>query len=236
MRLQKYMAMCGVASRRHAEKMIEEKRVKINGKVVAEMGVHVEEEDVVEVDGKVIQLELEKIYIMLHKPEGYITTVKDEQDRPTVMEFITDIPERIFPVGRLDADTSGLLLFTNDGEVAHKLMHPHKEVIKTYIATISGNIDDIAIKRLESGVDIGGYRTAHAKVRKISQKDKQSLVEIKIHEGKNRQVRRMFKAVGHKVQQLERIAIGEISLGNLKKGHYRKLNKSEIQYLKNLDR
>lgn len=235
MRLQKYMAMCGVASRRHAEKIIEAKRVKVNGKFVVEMGVNIEEGDIVEVDGKVIKLELKKIYILLNKPEGYITTVKDEQDRPTVMELITDITERVFPVGRLDADTSGLLLFTNDGEIAHKLMHPNKEVEKTYIATISGIIDDNMIKRLESGVDIGGYKTAHAKARRISQKNNQSIVEIKIHEGKNRQVRKMFKAVGHKVIQLERIALGEILLGNLKKGHYRKLNKGEIDYLKSLD-
>lgn len=235
MRLQKYIAMCGIASRRHAEKIIEDKRVKVNGKCVFEMGINVEEEDIIEVDGKVIKLERETLYLMLNKPEGYITSVKDEQDRPTVMELMTDISLRIFPVGRLDYNTSGLLLFTNDGQVANKLMHPHKEVVKTYVATINGIIEEKDIKRLENGVDIGGYITANSKAKILSHEDNQSVVEIKIHEGKNRQVRKMFKAVGHKVIELERIAIGEISLGNLKKGHYRKLNKQEIAYLKKLE-
>lgn len=232
MRLQKYIASCGVTSRRKAEELIKQGRVKVNGKIVDKMGQVVGEGDIVALDDVVIKLHEEKVYYMLNKPTGYITSASDEQGRPTVMDLVSDTDVRVFPVGRLDYNTSGLLLLTNDGEMSYKLMHPQHEIKKTYIATIKGIITNKDITSLTKGVDIGGYITAKASARILDQKNNMSEVEITIHEGKNRQVRKMFKALGYKVIELERISIGELRIGRLKLGHYRKLNKSELDYLK----
>ena len=158
----------------------------------------------------------------------------DDRDRATVAELVADIPERLFPVGRLDYNTTGLLIMTNDGDLAYTLTHPKHEVWKTYIATVSGIISDNRIARLRKGVDIGGFVTSPAKVRVIKQMPRHAVVEISIHEGKNRQVRKMFAAVGNKVQELERVSIGDIRLGRLMSGHYRKLTREEIEYLRSL--
>jgi 23S rRNA pseudouridine2605 synthase len=234
MRLNKYIAQSGVASRRKADELTANGNVKVNGVVVSEMGYDVKENDVVEVNGTVIHPESKKIYIVLNKPRGCITSTSDEQGRRTVMDLITDIPERIFPVGRLDYNTTGVLIMTNDGDLANTLAHPEHEVDKTYRAKVAGILSKGKVAALEKGVDIGGYVTAPAQVNVIKQTAKSAIVDISIHEGKNRQVRKMFKAVGCPVQELDRISIGNVYKARLKEGHYRKLTREEIDFLKNL--
>ncbi|MDD4122325.1 MAG: pseudouridine synthase, partial [Eubacteriales bacterium] len=220
------------ASRRKADELTLQGKVKINGAVMKEPGYNVAESDVIEVNGHIIKPDSKKIYIMLNKPKGFITSVDDERERPTVMDLISDIDERIFPVGRLDFNTSGMLIMTNDGDLAYKLSHPKNHIYKTYRAKVSGQISAERLARLRKGVDIGGFVTSKAIVDVIKQSERSAVVEIKIYEGKNRQVRKMFAAVGNKVLDLERIEIGELRLGHLKQGHYRKLTQKEIQYLK----
>lgn len=234
MRLNKYIAAAGICSRRKADELIANGNVKINGAVMKEMGYDVSEGDRVQVNGRTISAESKKIYIAVNKPLGYITSMNDDKDRATVAELVTDIPERLFPVGRLDYNTTGLLIMTNDGNLTYTLTHPRHEVWKTYVATVAGVISDARLARLRKGVDIGGFVTSPAKVRLLKQMPRHAVVEISIREGKNRQVRKMFAAVGNKVQELERVAIGDIRLGRLMSGHYRKLTKSEIDYLKSL--
>ncbi len=235
MRLNKYIASAGICSRRKAEELIRHGNVKMNGKVVSNMGTQVEDCDKVEVNGKTISVQgIKKVYLALNKPLGYVTTVKDEKDRPTVLDLISDVQERVFPIGRLDYNTSGLLLLTNDGEFSQRVSHPRNEIYKTYVAFVSGKLSNEKVSQLRKGVDIGGFKTSKAFVRIIREKGNSSLVEIKIKEGKNRQVRKMFKAVGNPVQHLERKAIGDIYLGRLKEGHYRKLTREEINYLSQL--
>lgn len=234
MRLNKYIADSGITSRRKADELIANGNVKINGKTVKEMGYQVEDGDLVEVNGSVIRPESKKVYLMLNKPLGYITSVSDEKERPVVTELVSDIDARLFPVGRLDYNTSGLLIMTNDGDLAYKVTHPRHELTKTYRARIKGILSRQKLAKLRKGVDIGGYVTRPAQVEIISEREKSSIVEITIHEGKNRQVRKMFAAVGNPVQELERIRIGRINLGHTKPGHYRKLTKEEIEYLKNI--
>lgn len=233
MRLNKYIAQAGVASRRKADELTLEGKVKINGAVMKEPGYDVAENDVVEVNGHVVKHDAKKVYIMLNKPKGFITSADDEKDRPTVMELLTDIEERLFPIGRLDYNTSGMLLMTNDGDLAYKLAHPKHHIYKTYRARVSGQISGERLAKLRNGVDIGGFVTSKAIVNVIKQVERSCIVEIKIFEGKNRQVRKMFAAVGNKVLDLERVAIGDLYLGHLKQGHYRKLTQKEIEYLKN---
>ncbi len=233
MRLNKYIAQSGAASRRKADELTLQGKVKINGAVMKEPGYDVTENDVVEVNGHVIKHDAKKVYIMLNKPKGFITSIDDEKDRPTVMELVTDIDERLFPIGRLDYNTSGMLLLTNDGDLAYKLAHPKHQIYKTYRARISGQISGERLAKLRNGVDIGGFVTSKAVVNVIKQVERSAIVEIKIFEGKNRQVRKMFAAVGNKVLDLERVAIGDLYLGHLKQGHYRKLTQKEIEYLKN---
>ena len=253
MRLNKYIASAGVCSRRKADELIANGNVKINGAVVREMGAQVEEGDKVSVNGKVIAADAPKVYVAVNKPLGYITSMDDDKDRLTVADLVADIPERLYPVGRLDYNTTGLLIMTNDGDLAYALTHPKHEVSKTYIATVAGVVSNVRLAKLRKGVDIGGFVTSPAKVRVLKQnprsavveisihegKNRQqnprsAVVEISIHEGKNRQVRKMFAAVGNKVQSLERVAIGDIRLGRLLQGHYRKLTRAEIEYLKSL--
>lgn len=234
MRLNKYIASAGICSRRKADELIANGNVKINGLTVKEMGCSVGDGDVVEVNGSVINIRRDNVYVVVNKPLGYITSMDDDKDRPTVAELVADIPERLFPVGRLDYNTTGLLIMTNDGQLTYTLTHPKHEVYKTYVARVAGVISDARIAKLRRGVDIGGFVTSPAKVRVIKQMPRYAVVEIKIREGKNRQVRKMFAAVGNKVQELQRTAIGEIRLGRLMQGHYRKLTRREIEYLKSL--
>ena len=188
MRLNKYISQAGIASRRKADELTSQGKVKVNGAVMTEMGYDVAENDVVEVDGRVIKNDLKKVYIMLNKPKGYITSADDEKDRPTVMDLVTDIEERIFAIGRLDYNTSGMLLMTNDGELAYKLSHPKHKVYKTYRARVTGQLSTEKLARLRNGVDIGGFVTSKAIVNIIKQVERSAVVEIKIFEGKNRQV------------------------------------------------
>lgn len=234
MRINKYIAQAGVASRRKAEELILNGNVKINGATVRELATDVCEGDVVEVNGRRLEPQRKLVYYMLNKPVGYVTTLSDEKGRPTVTELLTDVNERVFPVGRLDYNTSGLLLMTNDGELANKLMHPKHEVYKTYRATVNGVLSQERLYRLRNGVDIGGFVTSKAYVKIIRQAKAQTVVEIQIREGKNRQVRKMFAAVGNKVITLQRIAVGELHIGRLMEGHYRRLTRQEIEYLKTL--
>ncbi|MBE6049722.1 MAG: rRNA pseudouridine synthase [Clostridium sp.] len=233
-RLQKYMASCGVASRRKCEELILQGKVKVNGVLVQELGTKVKEGiDQVEFNGKIIKKEEVKVYIMLNKPEGIITSVKDEKDRRTVVNIV-NIKERIYPIGRLDYDSSGLLLLTNDGEVYNKIIHPRVEVLKKYIAVVEGEFKNHELKKFKEGIDIGGYITAPAEIRLIKYEDGKSTVEIGIHEGKNRQIRKMCSALNHNVLALKRISIGNIKLGYLKRGEYRNLTKEELEYINTL--
>jgi 23S rRNA pseudouridine2605 synthase len=233
-RLQKYMASCGVASRRKCEEIILAGKVKVNGVFVNEVGTKVDPlKDIVEYEGKIITKEEKKVYIMLNKPEGYISSVKDEKGRKTILDIVK-VEERIYPIGRLDYDSSGLLLLTNDGEIYNKIIHPRVEIIKKYIAVVKGEVSDTDIKRFETGIDIGGYITAPAEIKVISYDREISTIEIGIHEGKNRQIRKMCATLNHEVLALKRISIGEIKLGYLQRGEYRELNKEEISYINNL--
>lgn len=229
MRLQKYLALCNVASRRASEKMIAEGRVYVNGIAVTEPGTKVSEGDEVCVDGRRIAPESKKIYIMLNKPKGYVTTVNDEFGRKTVMELTEDIKERIYPVGRLDFDTEGLLLMTNDGDLTYSVTHPSRGLNKVYEAVVSGIMNHAAADKLERGVYIDGRKTAPAKVEILSHKRNSTSVRITIHEGRNRQIRKMCEAAGHRVLSLKRISVGRISLGNLPLGKWRHLTDAEIK-------
>ena len=234
MRLNKYIASAGICSRRKADELIAAGNVKINGAVMREMGYDVQEGDQVSVNGRPIDAAEKKVYLALNKPLGCVTSMDDDRDRSTVADLVKDIPQRVFPVGRLDYNTTGLLLMTNDGDLAYRLTHPKHEIGKTYVALVSGVISDVRLNRLRRGVDIGGFVTSPAKVRVLKQNPHSTVVEITIHEGKNRQVRKMFNAVGNKVMKLERTAIGDIRLGHQLPGHWRKLTRQEIDYLKSL--
>ena len=237
MRINKYIASCGVASRRKAEELILNKKVKVNGRLIEELSFQVDEyKDTVEVDGVKISLNEETVYILLNKPEGYITTVKDQFDRPSVIDLLSDVKERVFPVGRLDYETSGLLLLTNDGDLTYKLTHPKHEVDKTYVARVKGKLTPDEIKMFKSGLKIEDYVTAPAKLKVIryDEKTNVSLLEIKIHEGKNRQVRKMCKAINHPVLRLKRTAMGKIRIGECEIGKYRYLTEDEVKYLKSI--
>lgn len=229
MRLQKLLATAGAASRRKSEEFIKEGRVKVNGKKVTEMGVIVDElNDIVTLDGVRIKAEETKRYIILNKPKGYITTVSDNFERKTVMELVSDIQERIYPVGRLDYDTEGLLLMTNDGDFANGITHPKNNTEKVYVAKIKGAFTEKEADRLRSGVDIEGRMTAPAKVKILSVRENGADVRIVIHEGRNRQVKKMFEAVGCFVTGLKRTAVGDFRLTGIKVGEYRELTKSEM--------
>ena len=231
MRLQKYLAQCNVASRRAAEQYILDGRVKVNGTVVRELGTKVSEGDFVEVDGSPVAVEKKKYYIMLNKPEGFVTTASDENGRNTVLDLVDDIDARVYPVGRLDINTEGLLLLSNDGDFTLRVTHPRHKLDKTYRVIVSGIPNHFEIEKLERGVYIDGKKTAPAKAQLISADKQNALVELTIHEGRNRQVRKMMEAIGYKVLYLQRVAIGNIVLGNLPLGKWRHLNPNEVKYL-----
>lgn len=231
-RLQKYIAMSGAASRRAAEAMISDGRVSLNGEIVTEQGIKVEiGADSVSLDGVPLKVKDKKYYIMLNKPVGYVTTVKDQFDRPTVLDLIkNDISARMFPVGRLDYETEGLLLLTNDGDFTYRVTHPKFHMNKTYLAVVKGNITITALNRLRRGVKIDGFTTSPAEVELIDSEKDRAAVRITIHEGKNRQVRKMFEAVGCEVIGLRREKIGTVELGHLPLGHWRHLTSHEVSY------
>lgn len=231
-RLQKVMAECGVASRRKCEEIIKNGLVKVNGHSITELGFKVDKlSDKIEVNGKKISNQQEKIYVMLNKPVGCITTAKDQFDRPTVLDLVGDIKERIFPVGRLDYDTEGLLILTNDGELTYTITHPKHNINKTYRAVVKGKVDKSTILTFEKGIIIDNYQTKPSKLEILKYTKNSTLINITIHEGRNRQVRKMCSAVNHPVEKLKRISIGKIKLGNLKTGQWRFLTNDEIDYL-----
>ena len=233
-RLQKFLADSGVASRRKCEEIILEGRVKVNEKLITKLGTKINPyEDFVEVDGKILKRQDEKVYILLNKPIGYVTTVKDQFKRDTVMDLLKNIKLRVVPVGRLDMYTSGALILSNDGEFVNKVTHPSHEIEKTYNVTVKGEVTKEDMKKLENGVDIGNYITkpARTKILKIDGSKKISRFQITIHEGKNRQIRKMCKAINKPVLALHRSAIGKINVKDLKLGEYRFLTNKEIEDL-----
>jgi len=231
-RLQKYLADAGIASRRKAEELIIQGKVRVNGRLVTELGVKINtDRDKVEYNGDLVKAQKKKIYILLNKPEGYISAAKDQFDNPSVLHLI-DIKERIFPVGRLDKDTTGALILTNDGDFSYRLTHPKHEVNKIYIAEVEGRPTDEEMRMFMKGVFIDGKKTYPAKIRILKETKKNSIVEIIIHEGRNRQVKKMCEEIGHRVLKLERYAIGSININGLKEGKWRYLTDKEINNLR----
>lgn len=234
MRINKFLAESGVASRRAADKMIENGEVKINGKICA-LGDEVSDSDSVTVNGKKIMPVTKYEYYIMNKPKGYVCTVKDDKDRKTVMDLMPNASDkRLFPVGRLDYDTEGLLLITNDGDLTFRLTHPKNEIPKTYSVKIEGKISDETVNKLRSGVVIDGKPTAKCNVRVVESGRDFTKLNVVITEGRNRQIRKMFEAVGKEVKFLKRIKIGDLKLSGLDRGEVRKLSRAEIEYLKNL--
>ena len=230
-RLQKVIASCGVASRRKAEDLILAKKVTVNGQVVSELGVKVNDKDIIEVNGERLNRE-EKVYYLLNKPRGVITSTTDDKGRTTVVSLINE-DKRIYPVGRLDYDTTGALILTNDGEFANMMMHPSNNIDKVYVAKIKGILLPSEIMQLKKGIVLDGVKTSNAKVRvkKIDKENNTSIVELVIHEGKNHQVKRMFEAVGKDVIKLKRERIAFLDLRGLNSGEYRKLSHKEVSQL-----
>ena len=232
-RLQKFLAECGIASRRKCEELIEQGLVKVNGKVVTELGTKINpEKDIVEYNGKKVQKVTKKVYILLNKPIGYVTTTKDQFGRDTVLDLV-NVKEKVLPVGRLDMYTSGALILTNDGEFVYKVTHPKHEITKTYTVTIHGIITKQEVEQLSNGVKIDDYITKPAKVKilKTDEEKNISRIEITIHEGKNRQVRKMCEAISKKVIALHRSKIGNIGVKDLKLGQWRYLKENEVKQL-----
>ena len=237
-RIQKILSGAGICSRREAEELILEGKVRVNGRVVSELGQKADpDEDVIKVGNRVVGRESEKkIYLLLNKPKGYVTTTKDPQGRKTVMDLMGKNRRstggvRVYPVGRLDYDSEGMLLLTNDGDFANAVMHPSKEVQKTYEVKVKGVMDDETLRRLAAGVRLSDGMTAPAKVVKRKLTESNSWIDITIHEGRNRQVRRMCEALGHPVQKLKRTKIGPVGMGALPAGGYRELTPSEVKAL-----
>ncbi len=232
MRLNKYLAASGVASRRESDKLINEGKVTVNGKT-ASLGADVNEDDQIYVNGARVTIKKNEYYI-LNKPKGYICSVSDEKGRKTVIDLMPVNVGRIYPVGRLDYDSEGLLILTTDGELAQHLTHPSNTVSKTYLVKIEGTITETVLNPIRSGIEIDGYITKKCKAHIVETNKEYTKIHITLTEGKNREIRKMFGAIGKEVTLLKRIKIGELSLRGLDRGAYRKLNKQEIAYLMNL--
>ncbi len=233
-RINKYLAELGIGSRRAIDKMIEEGKIKVNGEL-AESGIKVNEEDKIVVNGRAVDApkSAKKVYFILNKPKRVLSTAKDERGRKTVVDMI-DTKERIFPIGRLDYDTEGLILLTNDGEVFNKVIHPRTEVYKTYLVEAKGNINMTTLNRLKRGIMLDDKMTLPAKAKILLADNYHTVLHFAIKEGRNRQVRRMFESVGHNVINLKRIMLGELTLDGLDVGEYRELTKKEVRYLHSL--
>ncbi len=233
--MQKFLAKAGIASRRRSEELILNGDIKVNNIIITELGTKVDpERDTVMYKDKIVKQEEDKVYYMLNKPVGYVTTVKDEMGRKTVLDLLGPIPERVYPVGRLDCDTSGLLLLTNDGDLTYLITHPKHEIEKTYIATVRGIPSEVQLERFRQGLIIDNWKTAKAKISIINKTSNKATLSITIREGRNRQVRKMCAAIGTPVINLTRILVGPIELGRLGEGQYRKLTEKELAYLKSL--
>lgn len=230
-RLQKIIANSGVCSRRKAEELIKQGKVKVDGEIVKVLGTTVSDKNVIEVNNVRINRE-EKVYYLLNKPRGVVTTTSDDKNRKTVIDLI-ETDKRIYPVGRLDYDTTGVLILTNDGEFANMIMHPSNNIEKVYVAKVKGIVTGEALNKLKSGVMIDNYLVAanRVKMRKVDQKNESCIVEITIHEGKNHQVKKMFEAVGYLVDKLKRERVAFLSTDGLLSGEYRKLSNKEVSQL-----
>lgn len=233
MRLNKFLAACGIASRRDCDKLIAEGRVCVNGRA-AVLGVDVSDSDCVTVDGRQVTLKKNEYYL-LNKPKGYLSTVSDEKGRKTVLDLMPDTVGRIYPVGRLDYDSEGLLILTTDGELAQRLTHPSNEVPKTYLVKIEGTLKESDLNPLRSGIEIeGGYVTKKCKAHIVETNKQYTKIHMTITEGKNREIRKMFAAIGREVVLLKRIKVGELTLRGLDRGSWRKLSRQEVEYLMSL--
>jgi 23S rRNA pseudouridine2605 synthase len=236
-RINKFLSEAGLASRREADRLIAEGRVRVNGRVVDELGSKVDDErDLVQVDGRRVRNAPAPVYVLLNKPKGYLVTLKDPFGRPTVRSLLPAAIGRIFPVGRLDLDSEGLLFLTNDGDLAYRLMHPKFGVNKVYIAKVEGRPDKDALQKLARGVAVGGKRTAPARVALLSHSPKSSWLRLELYEGRKREVREMCRAVGHEVLELKRVEFAGLVLGKLKPGEWRELLPGELRRLQSLGR
>ena len=236
MRINKYIASCGVCSRRKAEEFVLQGKVKVNGKVIANLATDIDEtNDTVIVDGQKITPVSRFIYIMMYKPKGCVCTLKDEKGRKTVLDYLGDFEgKRIYPVGRLDYDTEGLLLLTNDGDFSNRLMQLSSEIPKTYIAKVEGEIPESDLARLRKGVTIDGVKLNRCKIKVLGVENNISRLEITIYEGKNREIHKMFETIGKEIIFLKRVKIGDLKLGGLARGYYRYLTNKELNLLKKL--
>lgn len=234
MRINKYLAECGLASRRASEQIITAGRVKLNGKIVTDLATDVSEDDFVTVDGKRAQPIHKHIYLMLNKPKGYITSTNDEKGRKTVMDLLDKkfANKRVFPIGRLDYDTEGLLLLTTDGDLCNRISHPRNDISKTYVAKIENEVSEEELNKLRGGVILDGVKTKRCRITVLEFDGKLTRLEVVISEGRNRQVRRMFESINREVVFLKRVGVGELKLGGLGRGECRELKPNEIDYLK----
>lgn len=229
-RLQKYLAQCGIASRRKCEALILSGKIRVNGVIITEMGTKIiQGRDKVTFDGKLVEDKERHLYYLLNKPKGYVTTLSDPQGRPIVISLIKNVSTRLFPVGRLDLDTEGALILTNDGRFAQKVQHPSNQTNKTYEAVIKGRLQPADAARLEGGIVLEGKMTAPAKITILSRKGGSSLIRITIHEGRKRQIKKMFAHIGHPVLHLKRTAYGKLFLGNIPSGSYRQLDARDLK-------
>ncbi len=235
MRLQKYLAHCGVASRRQAELIIAKSRVTVNDEIITDPALDVSDQDLIRVDGKLVKLNNTYKYYLLNKPLGVVSTASDEKGRLNVVDLI-DSDKRLYPIGRLDMDTTGIILITNDGKLTQILTHPKYELSKTYIAKVKGRPNKTSLNKLRNGLYIDGRKTKEAQVKILNSYPNETLVEITIQEGRNRQIRKMFDAIDHPVTSLKRIKIGEIEIGGLMVGDYRELSKEELDYINRIKR
>lgn len=236
MRINKYLAECGFGSRRKCEELVTGGRVRLNGRPVHNLATEIRDDDAVTVDGKKAVRAVKQLYILLNKPKGCVCTASDEHGRKTVLDIVQ--PKypgaRLFPVGRLDYETEGLLILTTDGDTANRIMHPRNEVPKTYVARIEGEVTEAELDRIRGGIVLDGVKTKKCKVRLLSFEDNASRVEVVITEGRNRQVRRMFEYINREIVFLKRTAVGDLRLGGLYRGEFRELNAKEVEYLKNV--
>ena len=234
MRINKFLALAGLGSRRKVEELVTTGKIKVNGKITKDLATDIKDTDIVYFGTKPVKVSNNYVYYKLHKPKGYVTTVEDDKERKTVMDLLRGVHTRVYPVGRLDYDTEGLLLFTNDGEITNILTRPSSEVNKTYTVHIEGTITQEEIKKLTSGVEIDGYKTKPCSIVVMSMSDKLTKLQITISEGKNRQIRKMFESVDKTITLLRRVQIGKIKLGGLSRGEYVALNPKELKYLRSL--
>lgn len=231
-RMNKFLAQAGIASRREADRLITQGRVAVNGEVILTLGHKIDAgKDRVEVDGKKVKKEEINLYLMLNKPLGYLVSLKDPLGRPTIKDLLPSLKSRVFPIGRLDYESEGLLLLTNHGELAFRLTHPRFQIKKVYQVKVKGEPDSSKLSRLEKGIILDGKKTAPAKIRLLAVSSRESCLRIEIHEGRKREVRRMFEAIGHQVRELRRMRFDGLSLGRLKRGRWRYLTPREIEML-----